>query len=91
MYLFCKEDLVRPGKNADKLLYIGQKKITFLSKKGSLQPQNHSLPVDIPDQSCNSNRPEEQQAELVEPGMCVTYYLKLAMPISPQLGWAPLF
>lgn len=51
----------------------------------------NSLPADKPDHICSSNKPEVQQAELVETGMCVTSYLKLAKPISPQLGWAPLF
>lgn len=59
--------------------------------RGYLEPWDFFLLTGELDQSCSPNRPEMKLTEVLEPRMCVISYLKLAMPISPQLGWAPLF
>lgn len=67
------------------LIHIGQQKITFLFGKSSLQPRitpclgTNLIPATV------QTGPKIQQAEL-ESGTCVTSYLKLATPISPQAG-----
>lgn len=62
-----------------------------LMGRENLEPWDFFLLTGKLDQSCTSSRPETKHTEDLEPRTCVISYLKLAMPILPQLGWAPLF